>query len=201
MTLALEFHDQALGYKQEKSITEELPESVPIPVSARANELFLLMKRKIRRGDIRQMMLFYCTYCAYRELHYPVNPDSVGALFGLSSKQIESCASLFSCAKTGYSPNFGKLSALNYLPDYCRLCNLTEEAFLEMVGYYREIEARDPSILEEKPKTVAAGLMLYYLSIAGLELADKNQLVNITGRSPMTLKTMKDRLWKIHNGE
>lgn len=195
----LEFYDQTLGYQPQKSITTELPEGTPRDVSARANELFLMMKQKIRRGDIRKKMLFYCTYCAYRELNYPVNPDSVGALFSLDANQTGECASLFSCSKTGYSPSFGKLSAINYLPDYCRKCELTQDAFLEMVSYYNEIITRDPKITEESPKTVAAGLMMFYCTISGIELKDKTKLKTITGRSDITIKTMRDRLWKIHN--
>jgi hypothetical protein len=194
-----EFYDQSAGWEVQKSVTEELPDGVPLEVAQRANEIFFIMYRKIRRGTIRNQMLFYSTYCAYRELDYMVNPDSVGAMFKLSRKEVAECASRFSAAKTGYSPSFGKLSALNYLPGYCRSCGLTEDAFVEITEYYKQILEKDPKILEYTPNTLAAGLMMFYLSVSGLELDDKNKLSSVAGRSLATIKAMKDKIFEIHN--
>ena len=96
-------------------------------IKNKADTIFSSMKYQVRRGKIRNQLLFYCVYCAHLELDRHVNPIILGTQFNLNQGSIQKCESLFSPLQTGYRPPNKNVSPLGYLPDYCKaMDNLSE---------------------------------------------------------------------------
>ena len=51
------------------------------------------------------------------------------------------------------------VSPLGYLPDYCQSMKLSQEAIDDILAMSSNILSKDPSLREENPQTVAAGLL------------------------------------------
>ena len=144
-------------------------------------------------------MLFYCTYCSHLELHRDVNPIQLGAIFGLSQGDVQRCDSLFSPLQTGYRPPSTKTSPLGYLPEYCYKMSLSKEAIDEIMTLSAEILRKDPTFFQENPQTVASGLLRYYIVTNGIVTDDPLKIVEITGRSNVTIESMFRRIATVDN--
>lgn len=182
--------------KTERSILSELEKyQLPEEIKNQADVIYSKMKKRVRRGKIRLQMLFFCTYCAYLELNRDINETELGAQFGLNSGDVQKCDSLFSPMQTGYSPPCKKISPLSYLTDYCKQIGLTDDvAVNQILTEGTEIMKKDPGLHEDNPKTVAAGILRYYLVTYGIVLSDNNKLTKVTCRSNATIDSMYKRI-------
>ena len=62
------------------------------------------------------------------------------------------------------------------------------------------ILSKDPSLREENPQTVAAGLLKYYSITNGITTEDPQKITQVTGRSMVSIDVMfrKLLLWIIY---
>lgn len=171
----------------------------PDEIKNRADFIYNQMIYRVRRGKIRDQMLFYCVYCSHLELDRNVNPCQLGALFGLGPGQVQRCDSLFSPLQTGYRPPSTNTSPLKYLPGYCQEMELSEEAAKEITQLASQILSKDLDLKQENPQTVAAGLLRYYTYTNGITTDDHQKLTKITGRSSVTIDAMFRRIASIDN--
>lgn len=95
-------------------------------IKNQADTIFKKMRYRVRRGKIRDQLVFYCVYCAHLELQRDVNPIQLGKQFGIDPGKVQRCYSTFSYLQTGYRPPFIYTSPLSYLPDYCRNMDLSD---------------------------------------------------------------------------
>jgi len=166
-------------------------------IKNKADVIYNNMKHRVRRGKIRNQLLFYCVYCAHLELGLNVNPSTLGAMFGLNQGDIQRCDSIFSYLQTGYRPPSVKVSPLHLLPDLCKSMDLSEESIQDITKLGNLILEKEPKLYQENPKTVAAGLLRYYTLINGLD--DINKVESVGGRSAGTIEAMYDRIARIDN--
>jgi hypothetical protein len=168
-------------------------------IKTTADVIYNKMRHQVRRGKIRFQMLFFCTYCSHLELGRDVNPIQLGTLFGLTPGEVQRCNSLFSPLQTGYRPPTRNTSPLGYLPEYCQGMNLSHQAIEEIMRMSAAILRKDPTLYQENPQTVAAGLLRYYTVTNGISNDDPQKITRITGRSTVTIDGMYKRISTIDN--
>lgn len=172
---------------------------LPDDIKNQADTIYNKMIYRVRRGRIRDRLLFFCTLCAYQELGLDVNPIELGEMFGLTPGEVQRCDSTFSYIQTGYRPPAIYTSALQYLPNYCRNMDLSEDAIEEVCTLARSILRKDPTLSQENPQTVAAGILRYYLVTTGITCDDPQQITRVTRRSTVTIDGMYRRISIVDN--
>lgn len=199
--------------RTERTILPDLA-TYPFPddIKNGADVVFNKMRYQVRRGKIRDQMLFFCTYCSYleeinkqtldfRNTKPPLNIDPIqlGTQFGLSQGEVQRCDSLFSPLQTGYRPPSTYTSPLTYLPNYCQNIDLSHECIDEIMKLAQTIMEKDPTLHQENPQTVAAGFLRYYTTTNGITTEDPQKITRITGRSNVTIDGMFRRIATIDN--
>lgn len=165
-----------------------------------ADVIYNKMFHRVRRGTIRKRLLYYCTYCAFLELkRIPPNPNELGEKFGLSPGEVQKCSSTFSPLQTGYTPPTINTSPLIYLNHYCQKAGLSEDTTLDVADMAEGILEKDPTLLQETPQTVAAGLIHYYMVTHGIMPEDPKLLSTITMRSHVTIDKIYKRVAFVDN--
>jgi hypothetical protein len=184
----------------ERSILPDLkPYPFPDDIKNQADVIYNKMRYQVRRGKIRYQMLFFCVYYAHVELGRDVNPIQLGAQFGLTQGEVQRCDSLFSPLQTGYRPPSINTSPLGYLPDYCQNMDLSQEAIDEIMKMSAIILRKDPTLYQENPQTVAAGLLRYFTVTNGITTDDPQKITRVTNRSTVTIDGMFRRIATIDN--
>ena len=184
----------------ERSILPDLKQyAFTDDIKNEADVIYNKMRHQVRRGKIRSQMLFFCVYCSHLELNRDVNPIQLGKEFGLTQGEVQRCDSLFSSLQTGYRPPNRNASPLGYLPNYCHSMNLSHEAIDEIMKMSAIILRKDPTLYQENPQTVAAGLLRYYTVTNGISTDDPQNITRITGRSSVTIDGMFKRVSTIDN--
>lgn len=186
--------------RSERSILPDLKlHPFPDDIKNQADVIYNKMKYQVRRGKIRFQMLFFCIYCAHLELKRDVNPIQLGAQFGLTPGEVQKCDSLFSPLQTGYKPPSKTVSPLGYLPDYIRQMDLSEDQIDGIMRLSATILRKDPTLYQENPQTVAAGLLRYYTVTNGIMSDDPHKITRVTNRSTVTIDGMFRRISTIDN--
>lgn len=186
--------------KNEHSILGDLKQyPFPDDIKNQADTIFKKMRYRVRRGKIRDLLVFYCTYCAHLELRRDVNPIQLGKQFGITPGKVQRCYSTFSRLQTGYEPPVVHTSPLSYLPGYCRNMDLSEDAIDEVLNMGQSILDKDQTLYQESPQTVAAGLLRYYLFTTGVIYDDQQKIAKVTDRSIVTIEGMFKRIAGIDN--
>lgn len=186
--------------RTERTILPDL-KGYPFPddIKNKADVIYNKMKYQVRRGKIRFQMLFFCIYCAHIELGIDVNPIQLGAQFGLTSGEVQKCDSLFSPLQTGYKPPFKNASPLGYLSDYITRMDLSEDLVTHVTQTAANILRKDPTLYQENPQTVAAGLLRYYMFTNGITSEEQDKINRVTDRSNVTIDGMFRRICQIDN--
>lgn len=187
--------------RTEHSILPDLRQySLPDDIKRQADLIYNKMKYIVRRSKSRRQLLFFCVYCAYLELGINnVDPNRLGSQFGLTQGEVQRCDSLFSPLQTGYKPPIVNVSPLNYLPGYCYELNLSQESADDISKMGASILAKDSSLTQENPQTVAAGLLRYYIITNGIIIENPQRITLLTGRSNITIDGMFRRISAIDN--
>ena len=203
-SLCMKISDGATNYvitSSERSIRSEIEKyGFSDEIINQADAIYNLMKKSTHRGKIRQQLKFYCVYCAHIELGIIVNPIHLGEIFELQQGDVQKCDALFSPLQTGYKPRKPTFtSPLDYLPSYCQKLNLSVDAINDLSNLANSIINKDPSLLQESPHTVSAGIFCYYIVTNGVTAEDPQFISRITGRSAPTIDLMCKRIAKIDN--
>jgi transcription initiation factor TFIIIB Brf1 subunit/transcription initiation factor TFIIB len=186
----------------ERTILPDLKQfSFPDEIKNQADVIYNKMIYRVRRGKIRYQMLFFCTYCAHLELGRNVDPIQLGSVFGLTPGEVQRCDSIFSPLQTNYRPPIVRTSPVRYLPNYCNKMGISDDALDEALKLAATILRKDPTLLQENPQTVAAGLLRYYITINGITNDDPQKITKVTGRSNVTIEGVYRRIDIIHNSE
>jgi transcription initiation factor TFIIIB Brf1 subunit/transcription initiation factor TFIIB len=188
------------NFVQKSIITELKKYDLPEDIMIQADIIHSKMKPRVNRGKIMIQKLYYCTYNAYRELARDIDHSSLGAKFGLTPGEVVKTDSLFSPLQTGYIPPKLPTTCLEYIPGYCKNMGLSEEQQTNIINFTYGLLKKEPLLLQEPPKTIAAGIFQYYLVINGIVLSDNNnKIVEITGRSYATIDNIFNRISLIDN--
>jgi transcription initiation factor TFIIIB Brf1 subunit/transcription initiation factor TFIIB len=184
--------------KNERSILPDLSTyHIPEDIKKKADFIYSNMETQTRRNRIRHQLIFYCTYQAYRSLGINVDPGLLGKTFGLKGGQIQRCSSMFSKLQTGFDPGKQQMSPIDCLRLFCQEIDLAPEAIDSAVLLAKSILRKDPTLDQDSPKTVAAGLFRYFAHINGI-IFNKDITV-ITQRSQATIDAMYKRITTLDN--
>lgn len=186
--------------KTTRSILNDLGQyPLPDDIKNTADVIYNKMTYRVRRGKIRFQMLFFCVYCAYLELKRNINPIQLGKMFGLTPGEVQRCDSIFSPLQTNYQPPRNNTSPLQYLPDYCEQMQIADTALAGVVALGASILKKDPSLTQENPQTVAAGILRYYIVTNGIMTDDASLISKVTGRSSVTIEGIYRKIAQIDN--
>jgi transcription initiation factor TFIIIB Brf1 subunit/transcription initiation factor TFIIB len=176
--------------KNNRSIISDLKNhDFPDVIKHRANFIYNKMKLTVRRANKRNFLLFFCVYSAYKELEININPTELGKKFLLTHGEMQKTHSMFSQLQTGYKPIQRAISATDYMSDFCSQLNL-EQYTDELLIFSQNLLSKHKELVQGVPQTVAAGILMYFMTIHGIELTDKEMLSTITSRSETTILSM-----------
>lgn len=138
----------------------------------------LSKKIGVKRKRKRQKLLFYCVLAAHLEIAKPHDPIDLGKLFNLTEEDIHNTYSLFSSAQTCYT--LTQIDHVKCFLDYfSEKLNLNDESKQELREIYEDIKERD-EIRDMKPRSLASGIIDYYLTVNGSDVEDLPKVVNQT---------------------
>lgn len=185
---------------KDRSILDEL-KKYPLPedIIERADVIYKSMKKQTSRGAVRKKLFFYCVYNAYVELKINVDPRELGKkIFGLTDGDIKKSYTKFSGISTGYNPPSVNFTAKDHISDFVKALSLSEELETEVMELCDSIYSKDSRLKEMNSQTVASGIFKYFLLIKAIPI-EKEKLVEITGRSTVTIDIMFKRVSIIDN--
>jgi transcription initiation factor TFIIIB Brf1 subunit/transcription initiation factor TFIIB len=183
----------------EKTILADLDRiNIPDDIKIEAERIYQQLDTNTKRGKRRKKLLFYCISKAYLSLNQPKDPKYVAELVGISATQISKAHSMCSESQTNYKPPCVRLTALDFIPEYHQKVGLDKSCLSSVISLANEILNKDPELNENYPQVVAAGILLYYMTINGLTV-NKKDFSKIVLRSEMTISKMYKRISLIHN--
>lgn len=192
--------------------------SLPDNIIQSADVVYNKMRPQVRRSNTYNMLLYYCTYCAYlEEIHKQrmliqkrilpdlkgyisgFDPYELGRKFGLEKSQIQKCDSLFSPLQTGFKPQSSYISLYDHLPNYSKFIGLSDECILDVIDLAKSIVDKDRTLNRENARTTAAGILYYYTIINGITITNMDELLKLIGYKFQMIKIMSDRIAIIDN--
>lgn len=168
-------------------------------VKNRANSIYNKMRYQVRRKKTLRQLLFYCVYNSYLELGIDINPIELGKHFDLTQSEVQKTDSMFSPLQTGYRPPSTIITPSGYLPGYCEALKLSQDCTDAVLQLAKEIMDKDPSLHQENPQTVAAGILRYFTIMNGIQCDDPQRLAVITSRSNVTIDNIYRRISAVDN--
>ncbi len=193
----------AIPRSNEKTIRTDLDKlSIPGNIINLADSIYQNMDVGTKRGKRRKMLLFFCAFTAYNQENTPVDPIWLANICGLERSSISKALSMCSPVYTNYETPMVRFTPKDYIPVYFK--KLSEwltfpEGTLEDIYIMSdEIMAKDPVLNDEKPQTVAAAVLVFYMKMHGYSI-DKENYKTIFRRSDMTINKIKKRVIKAYN--
>ena len=198
--------------KYEKSILNDL-KHIPIAenIKTTANNIYIEMKVNTRRKTPRNKLLYFCVSTAYKIHGIPYIPGIVADYFNLSMTDLPNANAMYSKTVTGYTvpiPNFTPIDYIHILYKYIGLTPENEKILIDMGNV---IISKDEDLLDDFPQDIAAGIILCFMDIVGLEYTtndyykisgvgiNEQVFADILKKSPKSLKIIKNRIVNIYN--
>ncbi len=199
-TFCNEFSKNHTFTKSKRSIIPDLDKyTFADDIKNRADLIYNLMHKQVRRKKVRDQLIFFCVYCAHLELMRDVNSTSLGSVFGLTQGEIQKCDSLFSFLQTGYKSPINNSSPCKYYPEYFNIIGLSDDLLEDINVLTRDIVVKDRTLSQENPETVAGGILKYFLVTRGIYVDDPDKIQNITKKSKQAIDSMYRRISIIDN--
>ena len=162
------------------------------------------MESGLKRGVRRKQLMFFCVQNAYNLLNIPEDPSKLASMCGITNSEMMKANSMCSPSKTNYKPTpvfwrpkdflsifYQKLVDLEIIP-------YSDDSFADIESICEEVMSKNTGLHEEKPQTVAAAILVFYLSLHGYGI-EKKKYTEIFGRSDMTIMKIKNRVAQIYN--
>lgn len=196
----------SLPKNKEKNIKSELESlGFPYDIVETANEIYKEIYRKsgTKRGKRRKQLIFFCVDSAYNQLGIAESPGKIARICGLNVSDISKAHSMCSQSKTNYKAPLIHFEPFNFIPLYYKyiseLISFSDGTLDDIMRLAKSIMSADRSGLEdEKPQTVAAAMIVFYINIHGLSI-NKKQYKEIFGFSDMTINKIKNRILLVYN--
>ncbi len=156
-----------------------------------------------RRGKRLRMLIFFCTFTAYSKESITVDPVKLAKICNIERSSISKSLSMCSTVNTQYTTPLVRYTPRNYIPIYYKKLNdvyisFPDEALENIYVMTDEIMNKDPDLKDEKPQTVAAAILVFYLQINGYTI-EKTKYNSIFNRSDMTINKIKKRVKTAYN--
>lgn len=191
---------QEFSKDSEKSIFGDLQRiNIPDEIKIEAERIFKQLDMNTRRGKRRKKLIYYCVNNAYKTLNRTQDPKVIAKIVGIPPTEITKANSMCSETQTGYRPPRTHKTPLDFLPECCsRIEGLDDNCLSDIKILAESILQKDSELLEAYPQVVAAGILLYYLTIKGA-VVNKKQFASTFGISEMTITKMFKRISEIDN--
>lgn len=195
---------KTIKLKITKTIIPELQNlNIPEYVKLKANEIFVNQNLSLRKGKKLPHILFYCVYKAYRQLGESQVPKKIATLVGLPHNEISKAVSMFS------SPNANSDSKLNsegsfssfvqLIPCYCEDLGINNrDTITEIQRFGQQLLDMNSDLDEKFPQNIAAGVILYWMSIHGYEIDRKGFQAKVQ-LSDVTISNAFKLVKSVHN--
>ena len=211
--------DSHISSKKGKSILPFLTKlSLPENIMNGADVIYNKMKPQVRRANTYNMLLYYCTYCSYLEYIHEqkslskegllfdpkgyidgFDPIELGKKFKLSKGQLQKCDSLFSPLQTGYKPPSSCISLLDYIPNYGKCINLSNQSIVDVIDLAQELLDKEPKLYKDNCRSTAAGILYYFTVINGISINNLDDLIKLVNYSFTTIENIYKKIAIIDN--
>lgn len=194
----------AIPRSNEKTIRPDLEKlGLPTNIVNAADSVYQNMSVGTKRGKRRRMLVFFCSFTAYNQEDIPVDPIWLANICNLERSEISKALSMCSPAHSDFGSLSVRYSPKNFIPTYFKKLNdewvnFPEGALEEIYKMTDEVMENDPDLKDEKPQTVAAAILVYYLYRDGYSI-DKDKYNSIFGRSDMTINKIKKKVSEAYN--
>lgn len=194
----------AIPRSNEKTIRQDLEKlGLPANIINAADSVYQSMSVGTKRGKRRRMLLFFCAFTAYNQENIPVDPIWLANMCTLERSEISKALSMCSPSHTDFGVLSVRYSPKNFIPTYFKKLSegwitFPEGALDEIYKMTDEIMKNDLELQDEKPQTVAAAILVFYLYRDGYTI-DKDKYNSIFGRSDMTINKIKKKVSEAYN--
>lgn len=193
----------SLPKNQEKSIKSDLKKiGFPVNIISEADDIYSKLDTGTKRGKRRKQMMFFCVKTAYNKLGIPEDPNKIANMCGIARSDISKAQSMCSRTKTNYKAPLVHHEPEDFLKIYYRkiqdLFTFSENTMGEIMEMCDEIMEKDEELEDEKPQTVAAAIIVFYLAIHGYSI-EKKRYKEIFGSSDMTVNKVKNKVRDAYN--
>jgi len=199
--------------KHDRNIIGDLKD-IPVAeyIKKTANDVFLQLVTGIRRKTPRNKMLYFCLSIAYKIHGVPYLPGELASYVQLKMTDIPNANAMFSKSITGFQVKTVDFTPLDYIPLLYKTLRIASDHKDMIINMGNSILEKDDDLLNEFPQDVAAGIILCFMDITGIEFEkppsyrkksgisiNEQVFADILYKSPNTLKTMKNRIISIYN--
>jgi len=193
----------AIPRSSEKTIRPDLVKlNIPNDIVNIADTIYQNMEVGTKRGKRRKMLLFFCTFTAYNQENIPVDPIWLANICGLERSSISKALSMCSPVYTNYDTPMVRYTPKDYIPVYYKKLSswlsFPEGTIDYIYSIADEIMEKDSTLSDEKPQTVAAAILVFYMKMNGYSV-DKDNYKTIFRMSDMTINKIKKRVIKAYN--
>jgi hypothetical protein len=191
--------------RKEKSLKEDLIRAeFPPDIVAKADEVFIDMNSGLKRGVRRKQLMFFCVQTAYNLLGIAEDPATLANRCGITPSEMMKASSMCSYSKTNYKPPPIHWSAKDYLKVFFQkivdmdIISFSDDTLKEIENICDEVLGKSFELRDEKPQTVAAAVIVFYLGLHGCAI-DKRKYTEIFSRSNMTIHKTAAKVDLIYN--
>lgn len=183
----------------ERSILKELEElSFPDDIKSKADQIYQELENGTRRGTRRKQLVFYCAYQAYHDLGYRKDPYEIARLVGIANGDVTKAISTYSDRRVG-AKKVTEYSPVEFIPQYCEALNLASECKDRILEFADGILRKDPDLLDRTPRAVAAGIIMYYLTVIIGAVVDTKQFAGAVLMSEVTVNKSCKSISEVDN--
>lgn len=177
--------------------------SLPDNIIGKADDIFQNMDIGTKRSKRRKRLVFFCTLTACDELGIPVEPNHLANICGIERCDISKSMSMCSSVHTNYDAPLIYHTPQKYISGYFKKLNEEGMSFKDgamdhIFEMMDDVLDKDEDLYEDKPQTVAAAILVYYLQINNY-IVDKSKYKAIFGMSDMTVNKIKNKVAKAYN--
>ncbi len=194
-----------ISKSKEKTLKSDLKsKGFPPEIINKADEIFVKMKFGLKRGVRRKQLVYYCAQAAYNELKIPMDPSQLASTCGISYSEIFKANSMCSPAKTGYKPPSEFKQPKDFIESYYKkiqdmnIISFGENSEENINDICYDVMEKSSELREEKPQTVAAAVLVFYLELNGCVLK-KEKYTEIFNKSDMAIIKIKNKVAVVYN--
>lgn len=180
-----------------KTILPDL-EAYPFPynVKIEANEIYKKLNISTKKSGRKNKLLFLCVYYAYTNLKLSFDPKQIADLLCMRNKDINKAFMLMHIAE--YQPEDKFYKPIDFMQEYGTACHLNNDGIQGVMKLSEDIWNKGSDLNRLFPQVVAAGIIMYYLDIHGINYSP-SIFVPLVKKAEATLIVMKNKVANVHN--
>lgn len=182
--------------KGKKSIVQELrgfPFLTPEIIQEAEGIYHRMINDGVHRVRIRKMMLYICVKRAYMSLKITIDPNDLAKKFDLSDRDKKRCDSIFSPLNTGCLDETEEFTPIYFIKLFFDNLSISQDLLPFIEEIIKVVQRKNPFLMEEKARTLAAGFLKYFIEINNLEV-NEEEFYKVVDRSPATVGNIKKRI-------